>query len=843
MWMLRLTLPFIAVSICAGLCIADPAKPATEAKTFTADEVSAAEKTVGALTPEQQLVINNLRYLLRPGYEAELMAGRRFRPCTLPPFEEVPVTAMTQLEIVRLLAVLRSGMPATPAVEKHLSRFLALPLPTVKNSLAPYGLQLMLCVAATANTGFANKEMVARATALIESAMEIRDVVEEKSAYVGKTIDPRWFMNHLWRAVVCRCALALGLGFNEKVWEKDLRALNGVFEKDRGWASSKRDDLRNDYDLCTNYASLAALSLAISSPPGTVNDGLLRTLEKRFKDATEVLARLEKDYPFERLDGLCLAFVASLAPTLAPGKKLAADWQAAVLRIAAGYEPTGAVKARRSLASNMELAESRFDRVIVETAFSVVGVSGGFMPRGGPLAPLDLATIGRSMHALSVLHAHNIPKDSDGFGDMDPAAEDAIRLGCEHLESIQNSNGSFPGMNASYSGNTALALLAMMHGGWDRNSGPIKKGLEWLLDYDADKIKRGTEVAGVGYANTYSDAIVLMFLQKYYEREQASHGVFWADDKGEFEKARKKVWEEVDGKHRSLIDKLVKNLDDAHVNTDKGGFGYYPNGVAPGGLAGVGATYSDNSCSQYAILGYKAASLLGAKVNTDKLKHEAKRLVDQYFAVEGMDEVELVRPADEKKSSSKEWKGKIRPGGWGYISGTRAPPSLQMTAAGISSLVVCQDELKVRGELDSDFERSIELAIHGAQAWLATAYYTGGKAGGLGSMLKAGGADGWGVYYNLYSVERACVISGAFMLGKDIDWYEIGATALIEEQNPEGNWGPERPTSPSTVNDCLAILFLKKASLPVITDPRRRQPKPDAPPPSPEPDKGPITGK
>jgi hypothetical protein len=159
--------------------------------------------------------------------------------------------------------------------------------------------------------------------------------------------------------------------------------------------------------------------------------------------------------------------------------------------------------------------------------------------------------------------------------------------------------------------------------------------------------------------------------------------------------------------------------------------------------------------------------------------------------------------------------------------------------------VVCLDELKIRGELETELERSIELTIHGAQAWMATAYYEEGDDSGMESTMRAGGMDGWSVFYNLYSVERACVLSGLSTLGGKIDWYGIGATALIEYQNAEGDWGPPKQSVPCTVNYCMAILFLKKASLPVITDPRRRQPKPNAPAPepAPEPEKGPVTGE
>ena len=69
----------------------------------------------------------------------------------------------------------------------------------------------------------------------------------------------------------------------------------------------------------------------------------------------------------------------------------------------------------------------------------------------------------------------------------------------------------------------------------------------------------------------------------------------------------------------------------------------------------------------------------------------------------------------------------------------------------------------------------------------------------------------WRLYY-LYGLERACELNSiAHIMEKD--WYFDGATLLLEEQNQNGKWGSDTDT-------CFAILFLKKAALPVVTGKR-----------------------
>jgi hypothetical protein len=834
-----------AALLIAPLCIIEAEE--SEAPRFSDAEIELAEKVAASLTADQQLLINGLRYLTRPAYEEEMMQGRAFRPCALQPFEGVPDGPLDTLEMLRLWAVLQSGLPETSAIKAHVGRFFDTPVAPARDDFAPAGVAMALCLEISRRESLGRGEQAReRAQALMDALMDMRELTDGKSELVqGKSIKARWFAGHLWRSLACRCALELEVRFNHRVWEKDIRNLNGAFDRKRGFSGNPNQVADVSRDLNANLIAMAALNLVLDAPDGAIAAALTRTVEKRVKQLPELLTRLESDYPVERTVGGRLLMCLSFSPDWSPERVSADQWRARILRHAAAYEPTGAVQDFHGLADELGLREvgnGRFHLIAMETSLSCLAVSGGLFRAGAyPLGKLSLPEIGRAMHAYSVLHAHRLPADSDGFGAAVRGTNEAIQRGCEWLESIQKSDGSFPGPCEMYSGNTAIALLAMLHGGWKRDSAPVRKGLEWILKYEPEKVKGGREVASVGYRNTYSDALVLMMLQKYYEPEQRAAGMFVASTHREFEQARKETWKSVDERHRNLIEWSLKNLDGSV--SEKGGWGYYPSHVPyPSRMAGAHKDYTDNSCSQYVMLGYKAASLLGASFDSGLLKAEAERLIRDYWEFENLPAIEY-RHGEKGRTGTYRIE-KVHPGGWGYSLRSRHC-SLQLTAAGISSLVVAMDELKIRGELTDDLAFRIGKTIHGAAAWMADEYYKPAEDGEVNAMsmenqLRMLAMDGWSIYYNLYSVERACELAGLRTLGEDVDWYQIGAQGLLNAQRLDGGWGGPKDAvkpTPYTVNASMAILFLKRASLPVITDPNRRarekQPEPKPEPSSP----------
>ncbi|HEY2909876.1 MAG TPA: HEAT repeat domain-containing protein [Gemmataceae bacterium] len=67
-------------------------------------------------------------------------------------------------------------------------------------------------------------------------------------------------------------------------------------------------------------------------------------------------------------------------------------------------------------------------------------------------------------------------------------------------------------------------------------------------------------------------------------------------------------------------------------------------------------------------------------------------------------------------------------------------------------------------------------------------------------------------FYFLWSVERVGVIFGVDKIG-GLDWYDVGATWLLKNQNRNGSWGPTDSPGGPEVNTSFALLFLCKADL------------------------------
>ena len=64
-------------------------------------------------------------------------------------------------------------------------------------------------------------------------------------------------------------------------------------------------------------------------------------------------------------------------------------------------------------------------------------------------------------------------------------------------------------------------------------------------------------------------------------------------------------------------------------------------------------------------------------------------------------------------------------------------------------------------------------------------------------------------HYFLWSLERVCVIYGAQTIG-GVDWYQWGASRLLETQNADGSW---KGKYSKTVDTSFALLFLTKANI------------------------------
>jgi hypothetical protein len=77
-------------------------------------------------------------------------------------------------------------------------------------------------------------------------------------------------------------------------------------------------------------------------------------------------------------------------------------------------------------------------------------------------------------------------------------------------------------------------------------------------------------------------------------------------------------------------------------------------------------------------------------------------------------------------------------------------------------------------------------------------------------------------YYFLYGLERVGVLAGTEFLGEH-EWYPVGARYLLREQKGDGSWAsvksPPNGHPADYMDTCYAILFLRRATLPLQSEP------------------------
>ena len=180
-------------------------------------------------------------------------------------------------------------------------------------------------------------------------------------------------------------------------------------------------------------------------------------------------------------------------------------------------------------------------------------------------------------------------------------------------------------------------------------------------------------------------------------------------------------------------------------------------------------SWGDNSRTQFALLGLKAAQDLGVKVPPEVFKR-ARRYIES---------------------------GQVKAdGSWGYQPGS-ATGYGSMTAAGITSLFIINEQLNK----ESTFCGAApgDNRIQKALGWLGDHF-----------TVETNPTHGYYHYYYLYALERIGVLTGQKFIGGH-DWYREGAAYLVRHQLDDGNW--QDGTSLATE---FALLFLGKGREPVV---------------------------
>ena len=301
----------------------------------------------------------------------------------------------------------------------------------------------------------------------------------------------------------------------------------------------------------------------------------------------------------------------------------------------------------------------------------------------------------------------------------------AIARGVEHLRSLQLPDGSYAGHEAEHPGGvTALVTYTLARSGVRKDDPAIRRA--W------------SALAGIQFRTTYSAAVHLLLCEALRDparAEDARHSLEFL-----IESRRQGVWA-------------------------------YPK------------RNIDNSNTQFALLGLRAARLLGLEV-------------PEAVWLEALEGLSLFRGKD---------------GGYFYApaDGPRSPsprtPYAGMTAAALASLAVLQeaavDHPRLRAALEND-ARFVEEAT----LWLERHFDV------TRNLYEDEDEEGsWKANFHqayLWAVERWCGLTDRARIGAH-DWYGEGATLLVDTQSRDGSWdeedGPE--------STCFALLFLRRATI------------------------------
>ena len=328
--------------------------------------------------------------------------------------------------------------------------------------------------------------------------------------------------------------------------------------------------------------------------------------------------------------------------------------------------------------------------------------------------------------------------------------ENAIREGVRYLKKRQGPDGTWPdGGEVPRAGTTCLATLALLTAGEPANSPNVARALKNLRELGPEQLRSVYTVA--------LQTMVFAAAEPRLDIHRIANNV-QALEQWQIKPGDRLLWP---------------------------GSWTYP----------ARPSNSDNSNTQYALLGLNAASEVGVPV-----KPEVWTLARDY------------------------WQACQRnDGGWGYTMDAKQVATGSMTCAGISSLVITglkrfQGQEFLTGDVIHNCgQGAVNLDLHRALDWMAGHFRVGENINQNQT---------WKFYY-LYGMERAGRLSGLRFFG-DHDWYREGAEELVHcQDNLEGFWKGTGYESDEVLATSFALLFLAKGRAPVLVNKLRHGPQGD----------------
>jgi hypothetical protein len=298
-------------------------------------------------------------------------------------------------------------------------------------------------------------------------------------------------------------------------------------------------------------------------------------------------------------------------------------------------------------------------------------------------------------------------------------------------------------------GATALALYTLLKCDLPLKDKAVQSGFEWLLKEPLPN-------------HTYTVALEAMACGEAVELLQPAFRL-------EKNKAAKAELAASIERYAKRLRESSTWLVEAQTRANRGGFESgdwdYQKPAAKG---------MDNSNTQFAVLGLRAAQNAGV-------------------------------PAPEAAwaKSLNHWAAdQVKDGGWPYRrdpADANQGGSRSMSAAGMYCTLVAKATLKRKAPETLVGDDSIKKVLG-----LLTKHYPVPEP----RRDRAGGHVG-SVYYDLYSLERAMMVSKTEKLAGN-DWYHDGSMFIVLNQEAGGEWI-------DTTDTCFALLFLKRAYVPVAT--------------------------
>ncbi len=335
-------------------------------------------------------------------------------------------------------------------------------------------------------------------------------------------------------------------------------------------------------------------------------------------------------------------------------------------------------------------------------------------------------------------------------------------------------------------GIAALALLALEVCEVDPNDPVIVEGWNYIHN-NLDKAWKGAP-GGKKMTNNYEAGVVLMAIEAHLENKHYfEHKVKKRDPK---KRPQIKLTPEDDAHVRAIVAYLTKTQ-----STD-GGWRYGMGFPAPLGVN------EDVSATQVVLLGLNSASRMGVQADPEVFNAAAR-----YTLRAQEKDGPPAKPAAGGDGRMTVVAGdKCR--GWAYAFNStddrEKMASGSMSACGIASLILCKAELLKAKKITPTMSKNIDRGVFDGLAWLDANWTVDNNPGGHRSH-----------YYYLYGLERVGVLGNMEKIGPH-NWYIEGAQVLIQQQQTNGMWYTKTEVEPGDVIDtCLALLFLKKATVPV----------------------------